>query len=241
MAKFEIEITRTRTFEWAPSYGFYLSDARTPTDEEKDGMAHGLAKDMLIGCGNKLKLEHFCIDDLLSAFGGRKSTHAFCGTQSMVWVITADEEAFIMQIEQSRAAVAAEKQARCTAARAAAAEARDHALAESRRGIVANIIKHGHHKYDSEDPSVEPYAIVEITVDGGAPLRFSCRNVFDVGYVINPDYPIIPGGESGGIYNNGKWQQFDKGWYDVRDVTEEERRALNYLLLNPPISAWIRM
>jgi hypothetical protein len=114
-------------------------------------------------------------------------------------------------------------------------------IEESKRGISCIIIKRvkGHGGEDGVDPS----ALVEIIIDGGAPLRFNCRNIFDFGYVINPDFEIALGLGNGGLYNRGMWQDFkkDRGWYDVREATPEEKRALDYLYLNPPINDGIRM
>lgn len=87
------------------------------------------------------------------------------------------------------------------------------------------------------------FANVEITdANTGESLRFSCRNIFDFGYVINPDYEILPG-QKGGLENNGKWQDFDdkKGWYDVRELTEFEKKCLKYLRKFPPVYSGINM
>jgi len=77
----------------------------------------------------------------------------------------------------------------------------------------------------------------------GESLQFECRNIFDVGYVINPNYPIAEGMEPGGIEIEGKWHDFDehKGWYPVRELTEFEKRCLAYLREFPPIYNGIRM
>lgn len=73
-------------------------------------------------------------------------------------------------------------------------------------------------------------------------LKFRCRNIFDFGYVVNPDYEIMPGKE-GGLASKGKWETFEseKGWYPVRELTEFEKRCIDYLHEFSPIDKEIRM
>jgi len=88
----------------------------------------------------------------------------------------------------------------------------------------------------------DPMAEVEIRVDGGDPLRFEIRNVFDFGVVINPLYPLAAGLEPGGIPNGDMWLDLtDKGWVEVRKITPEEDRALRYLGLAGLVPTGIRM
>ena len=74
-------------------------------------------------------------------------------------------------------------------------------------------------------------------------LQFACRNVFDVGYVINAAYAVSDGLQPGGIPVSGKWQYFDdkKGWYDIRELTEFEKRCIEYLCEFPPVYDGIRL
>jgi hypothetical protein len=107
---------------------------------------------------------------------------------------------------------------------------------EAAKGIECKIVKmdRGTAGEEGRDPS----ALVEIRIDGGEPIRFNCRNIFDVGYVVNPAYSIAPGMEPGGLANKGQWETFnaDKGgWYSVRDLTPDETRALAHLYLYPPV------
>jgi hypothetical protein len=77
----------------------------------------------------------------------------------------------------------------------------------------------------------------------GEQLRFSCRNIFDFGYVINADYPISEGREPGGICVRGLWQDYldGQGWHDIRPATEFELLAISYLHQFPPVYDGIRM
>lgn len=78
--------------------------------------------------------------------------------------------------------------------------------------------------------------IHRITLLDGETLIFSERNVFDVGIVINSMYNIIPNLEQKGlcINENNKfvWKYFDdtKGWRSVRELTENERAAILYII-----------
>jgi len=92
---------------------------------------------------------------------------------------------------------------------------------------------------------IDPSAIVRMTdPETWESLEFICRNIFDFGYVINPNYSIAPGHDNGGLDGNGKWRDFDVakgGWYDVREMTDFEKRCLTYLRELPPIDKSIRM
>lgn len=113
-------------------------------------------------------------------------------------------------------------------------------LEEEKKIMKIEILKEGYVQGEERDP----YAKVKITdIITGESAVFICRNIFDFGYVINPDYSIARGMEPGGILSGNKWQTFDKnkGWYDVREATEFELKAIKYLHDFPPISIGIRM
>ena len=70
----------------------------------------------------------------------------------------------------------------------------------------------------------------------GKTYTFNERNVFDVGKVINPDYPIKEGMKNGGILlakdGTDYWLFFNEKtgeWFTVREVTSEE--SLTYKLI----------
>lgn len=73
-------------------------------------------------------------------------------------------------------------------------------------------------------------------------LKFCCRNIFDFGYVVNPSYEIT-GGISGGLRSGDMWQTFKtgEGWTDVRELTEFEKKCVDYLNEFPPIHTHIRL
>lgn len=112
---------------------------------------------------------------------------------------------------------------------------------EKKASMVVNIIKKGSHKGDD---GTDYYALIKITdPKTGESLEFNCRNIFDFGYVVNPNYSIVEGKEKGGIVNNWMWQDFEsgKGWFDVRPVTEFEKKCLQYLSDFPPVYDEIRL
>lgn len=108
--------------------------------------------------------------------------------------------------------------------------------------MSVKILKQG--KMQGE--GLDPYVIVEITdVATNKKAQFVCRNIFDFGYVINPNYAVAEGLEPGGIAIKKEdvwyWQEFNKGWHNVRPLTEFEVKAIQYLHKFPPISKEIRM
>lgn len=113
--------------------------------------------------------------------------------------------------------------------------------------MVVKILKKG----ATRSEAIDPYVIVEVTDPKTEEKgRFKCRNIFDFGYVINPCYPVAPGLEPGGVAYKEKgtgkwyWQHFDekkRKWYTVREMTNFEIRAYQYLKKFPPIFAYIRM
>ena len=110
---------------------------------------------------------------------------------------------------------------------------------DARRATMkVEILKEG--RVDGGD-GPDFYAEVEITdLASGETKRFNCRNLFDVGYVINPMYPVAEGAR-GGIEMNGYW---DTGVGDENrkiKITEVERRMLDYLYEFSPVDTGIRM
>ena len=104
---------------------------------------------------------------------------------------------------------------------------------KEKAAMIVKILKQGKTK-----------AEVEITDQAtGESAQFVCRNIFDFGYVVNPNYAVVEGLKPGGIANGGQWQTFDaeRGWYDVRPLTGFEARAITYLRKFPPIYGGIRM
>ena len=119
-------------------------------------------------------------------------------------------------------------------------------LEEERKTMQIEIIKQGY----AEGEEKNPYAIVEVTdMITGEKAQFQCRNIFDFGYTINPNYSVAEGLEIGGLVitdketNKKYWQMFEsgKGWYNVRELTEFESKAINYLNKFPPVYSGIRM
>lgn len=111
---------------------------------------------------------------------------------------------------------------------------------KEKQSMKVEILKQGYTQGEEKDP----YVIVKITdIQTGESAQFVCRNIFDVGYVINPNFSIIEGLEPGGLLHDGKWETFEagKGWYPVREATEFEKKAVEYLHKFPPIFSGIRL
>ena len=112
--------------------------------------------------------------------------------------------------------LARERQAEKAAATARKRVEREQAEAEKRAqyaDLECTVIRRGTSRGEEDDP----YALVEVTSkETGEKLQFTCRNIFDFGYVVNPD---------GG----------------VRPLTAFEAHALAYLYDYPPLDDQIRM
>lgn len=151
-----------------------------------------------------------------------------------------------------------------------AEEARRQVKLEAERAAISiKILKQG--KVSGGD-GPDYYADVTISdLQTGESAKFSCRNIFDFGYVINPLYAVAEGLEPGGLATKVKlneldatvaayatasseasetkedeiwcWQTFEsgKGWYNVRPLTEFEIKAIRYLGRFSPVSTEIRL
>jgi hypothetical protein len=156
------------------------------------------------------------------------------GIGGVAWEITEEQEKTILA-EQEEAKKEADKKAaeervkKEAAQKAAEAkeEAETRAREEYRATMKMEIIKK-EHAYGGE--SKDPYAKVRITdVKTGESGIFTCRNIFDFGYVVNP--------EAGGILVGDKWNMTNQ----EREATDFEIKAVKYLYEFPPINTEIRM
>ena len=149
-----------------------------------------------------------------------------------------EEFTYLQAVEYARPAL--EQKA---AAEKKAAEERD-ARETRRASMKVEILEKGDFG-KGEDSEV--YANVEITDPAtGESAKFACRNVFDVGYVINPLYAVEEGLQPGGVAVRGHWETFRDdenftGWITARPLTPFEKKALDYLREFPPVNAGIRM
>ena len=69
-----------------------------------------------------------------------------------------------------------------------------------------------------------------VTLPTGESFKFTDRNIFDFGRVINPEYEIAPG-KKGGLRDGDNWTTFvnGDGWIIVRPLTAAEKAAMNYV------------
>lgn len=117
---------------------------------------------------------------------------------------------------------------------------REKATLEFEATMRVEILKRG----ISDDEDRDSYAEVKITdVKTGEQAEFTCRNIFDFGYVVNPAYSIAEGYDPGGFEDKGFWMhnQGGKGFSKIRELTDFEKKALKYLETFSPISADLRM
>jgi len=117
---------------------------------------------------------------------------------------------------------------------------RKEKMEKERKSLSLKILKNGQNEGSD---GTDFYTIVQLTnPETGETLKFNCRNVFDVGYVINPEYEIEKG-IKGGMVSDDKWQAFDhkKGWHSVRKLTEFEKKCIDYLHRFPPLDTEARL
>jgi len=126
-------------------------------------------------------------------------------------------------------------------AQKAAAEKKAAEKEARRASMKVEILEKGNFGKDEDS---EIYANVEITDPAtGESAKFACRNVFDVGYIVNPLYAVAAGLQPGGVAVRGHWEIFrdDTGWITARPLTLFEKKALDYLHEFPPVDSGIRM
>jgi hypothetical protein len=70
-------------------------------------------------------------------------------------------------------------------------------------------------------------------------LKFHCRNIFDVGYVINPAYAVAEGVEPGGLRDGDYWNVYPTG--KARKLTDFEKDCLDLLSEKPPVFKEVRL
>lgn len=107
-------------------------------------------------------------------------------------------------------------------------EDRRKAEREFRRATMEVTILESGKEGGSEEEGPDLYANVEILdKKTGEKKQFSCRNLFDFGYVVNPLYSIDEGLEPGGMAEKDYWQIYEKGqgWVNIRKITEIEKKC----------------
>lgn len=126
------------------------------------------------------------------------------------------------------------------------AEEKRAALEAEQAAMSVRVLEH-ENGTPGED-GTDPYAKVEITDPAtGEKAQFTCRNIFDFGYVVNPNYPVVGGMEPGGLATKRNdvwyWEEYKagKGWYMVRPLTAFEVKSLEYLTKFPPIGTGARI
>lgn len=144
-----------------------------------------------------------------------------------------DEETASQLIAENNKIVA-EKRAKEEAKEKAAAE-KAAARETFKASLKCDVLKSG--KKDNDF-----YAVVRLTKDGES-LEFTCRNLFDVGYVVNPNYAVAEGLEEGGVTVDGKWRDFKsgEGWVEVRELTDFEKHCIKYLNEFSPVETGVRL
>lgn len=193
---------------------------RPGTDEEKEQMCPEWRKSLFSQIGEadviQIKRKH-----LVQEF--------FEGRQADGWLAYGDNGVFLLgegEEERIREAIAREK---TTEKEARDREKRE--ISEAMAEFLVKVLRRG----KSMGEEWDPYADVRVTDSKtGENKIFVCRNIFDVGFVVNRfDGDGLP------IQQDGAWV-----WSTMEGtepMTEFEVRAIQYLESFPPISKEVRM
>jgi len=91
----------------------------------------------------------------------------------------------------------------------------------------------------------EIWALVKVTdPQTKESLKFMCRNIFDVGLVINPAYPLAEGLSPSGLpdLQNNRWMtSTDDGKDFSREMTPFERKCVEYLHEFAPVGNYVML
>lgn len=100
---------------------------------------------------------------------------------------------------------------------------------------VENItLEKGEMEYDEDGDNGLPSIYYTIKFKNGNSYKWNERNIFDFGTVYNPCFSVCEGKESGGLVKKNKDGKYvfeiyenNKGWKDVRQLTDEELESYN--------------
>jgi len=227
-------------------FGFGGLSDMTPCIYRDEGRYEGTKEEYNIRCGEQINLlEDIGWDHPLisTASSGESYGHRWGGGISNLYEIP---EAQINELISENNKILKAKQQK-EAEQQAEQEQQEKAERERKEAIKASLNCEILQQIEGVggEGGIDPSALVRLTdPETGESLEFICRNIFDFGYVINPNYSIAPGHDNGGLDGNGKWRDFDVtkgGWYDVREMTDFEKRCMTYLRELPPVCNKIRM
>jgi len=96
---------------WGATHKMRLQSARKPAAEEVTQYAEWFRATCLMRTdGQIIELEHYTFDDACNLTGER-TRHAYSGPENTLWIISPEEEAQIIRINNERAAAAAAAEA----------------------------------------------------------------------------------------------------------------------------------
>lgn len=199
---------------WEPDWAsIRLLTGRRLTESEKLKYTAEYRDKMFSSVGESKELKHVPWQTLPD----RQSDGCFPGTTNCAWILSDEEKGYYLGLEAgiSRAEEAASLRAENEAERQR--EADDRQKVWDLRGVQWETVEKKIH--DEGGETVE--YIHKITLGSGKTYRFTERNVFDFGRVINsPDH-------DGMVSSVTVWRDFspDKGWYILRELDSGEKEA----------------
>ena len=206
--------------DYDTGYDPQLKVARRLTEEEKKGYMEWFAESAFVGMGCDVVLTHMKFKDMPK----KKTDGTFLGGSNLVWIITPEEYDHYIEENDKREREHREAELEKTKI----LEENAARVAKEKEDLLSQVDDWTTEEYAKYDEGGKTKVYKHTFSIGGETLKFTERNVFDVGVVINPDYPIKPGHRSGGIAieEDGvlQWSGFEKaGTSMMRPLTENEK------------------
>lgn len=113
---------------------------------------------------------------------------------------------------------------------------------ERQKELQVEVLSSGR---DGSGEASEIWSLVKVTdPQTKESLKFMCRNIFDVGLVINPAYPLAEGLSPSGLpdLQNNRWMtSTDDGKDFSREMTPFERKCVEYLHEFAPVGNYVML
>jgi hypothetical protein len=199
---------------WEPDWAsISLLTGRRLTEAEKLNYTEEYREKMFSSVGERNELKHVPWQTLPK----RQSDGCFPGTTNCAWILSEEEKGYYLGLEAGLARAEEEAALRADNEAKRQREAEEREKEWDLRGVQWETVEK---KIRDEGGETVEY-IHTITFDGGKSYRFTERNVFDFGRVINsPDH-------DGMVLTATVWSDFspDNGWHILRELGSGEQRA----------------
>ena len=198
---------------WEPDWAsIKLLTGRRLTDAEKLKYTEEYREKMFFSVGESKSLTHVPWENL----PGRESDGCFPGTTNCAWILSEEEKGYYLGLEAGLALAEQNAKDRAEWEAERQKESEDQARERDLRGVQWTTAE----KTIRDEGGKTTEYLHTITIRGKT-YRFTERNVFDFGRVINsPD-------QDGMAAVTYVWQVFSdaEGWHTVREMEPDEKEA----------------